>query len=121
MNPSEEFSELNPTPFTDLTVGEIKNALKALFTQRQTMKRQPQPTAPLGSISLREASRLFGIPNGTISRWVSKGLIPVLLRTKNKLHIDRSILEDIIYIYKAEPGQGKRTINKKLVELSRDI
>lgn len=71
---------------------ESKNQKEMVERLHSLTKRQPRGPVPPGSISLREAARKYGIPNPTISRWVKRGLIKVILRTKNWLYIDESDL-----------------------------
>ena len=66
--------------------------------------------APEGGISQSEASRKYGVAQRNISRWVSRGYIPVLLRTRREVYIDESKLVKIIECYKSAPGQVKKTV-----------
>ncbi len=72
--------------------------------------RQPKPEPPDGGISLRSASRKYGIPHPTLSRWVKKGYVPILLRTRNELYVNDALLSQLIKRYRQNPGQGKNTI-----------
>lgn len=72
--------------------------------------RQPKEPTPEGGISIRAGGRKYDIYSPTISRWVEKGLIPVLLRTKNEVYIDEFVLSQLAKRYKQDPGRGKRTI-----------
>jgi hypothetical protein len=83
--------------------------IREMAKKRQRPERQP---APDGSISIREAERKYGISARTISGWVSKGYIPILLRTKNWLYISEAELVKFINLYKTDQGQGKQTIKK---------
>jgi len=65
---------------------------------------------PAVAITLREAERRYGILNSTFCRWVQKGYIPIVLRTKNELFVDEAVLAELAEAYKANPGQGKKTI-----------
>jgi len=73
-------------------------------------KRQPAPPPPEGGISLSAASRVHGVPHPTISRWVKRGLIPIILRTKKELYIDEDITTMVVGLYKKNPGQGKKVL-----------
>ena len=64
---------------------------------------------PEGGISQSEASRKYDIPQQTISRWVLKGYIPVLLRTNKEVYISEASLKELVKRYKENPGQGKKT------------
>jgi len=77
-------------------------------------KRQPRLPPPEGGICLRQASRKYGVPNPTLSIWVKKGYIPILLRTKNELYVDESKLAELIRLYLTSPGQGKNTLKQRL-------
>ena len=58
-------------------------------------------------IGIREASRKFGIPDRTISRWVQKGYIRILQHAGRKIIIDLADVSYCDFIYKQNPGQGK--------------
>ncbi len=87
-----------------------KVVLETVIEERQNHRREPRSQPPEGGISLMAAERKYGINSGTLSRWVKKGLIPVLLRTKNWLYVDEAKLAKVIRQYRENPGQGKRTI-----------
>lgn len=87
-----------------------KVVLETVIEDRQNHKREPRPSPPEGGISLRAAERKYSIPAKTFSRWVTKGLIPVLLRTPNWLYVDEAKLIELIQRYRQNPGQGKKTI-----------
>jgi len=84
--------------------------LLAKMENSTTGKRNGKQPPPEGGISLREAERKYGILQSTISRWVKRGGIPILLRSKNWLYVDEQVLAEIIEKYKQRSGQGKRTI-----------
>lgn len=71
--------------------------------------------APEGGISLSAARRKYKIPQPTISRWVSRGYIPVLVRTNKELYIDEDAIARLAGVYHQNPGQGKRTIKENLL------
>lgn len=48
---------------------------------------------PEGGIGIRQAARKYDIPRSTLSRWASRGLVKILLRTKNWLYIDEDSLK----------------------------
>ncbi len=75
--------------------------------KRQRPERQP---APEGGISIREAERKYSISKSTISTWVSKGYVPVLLRTKNWVYIDETVFSKLVDEYRKDPGRGKKTV-----------
>lgn len=85
----------------------LTSLIKKMAKQRQRPERQP---APEGGISIREAARKYDIDHSTISRWVSRGYIPVLLREKNWVYINEKILVEYINKYKQDAGKGKKTI-----------
>jgi hypothetical protein len=58
--------------------------------------RQKAPPPPIGAISLREASRKYQIANSYLSKLVSRGVLPVILRTKNWLYINEDALKIFI-------------------------
>lgn len=89
-----------------------KMVLETVLEERQNHRRQPKPPAPEGGISIRAASRQYEIPHPTLSRWVKKGYIPILLRTKNELYISEDKVVELVSRYKLAPGQGKYTLKK---------
>ena len=90
-----------------------KDKLKMVIdTLANNRKRESAPPAPEGGISLRAASRKYGIPNQTLSRWVKKGLIPTITRTRNELYADELALAEQAAEYLKNPGRGKWTIKK---------
>ena len=98
--------EINETPEV------VTKVLRQVEVRIENNKRQPRPPAPEGGISLSSAERKYKVPNPTICRWVKKGYIPILLRTKRELYIHEKILADLIRQYLINPGQGKRTTKK---------
>jgi hypothetical protein len=64
-------------------------------------------------IGVREASRKYGIPNQTISRWLSKGYIKLLYAEGQKKYLSE---QDVAYcadIYQSSGGkQGKWLMSK---------
>ena len=87
----------------------LTSLIKKMAKQRQRPERQP---APEGSISIREAARKYDVDFRTISRWVSKGYIPTVLRTNNWVYIEEKALKELVVKYKQEPGRGKKTIKR---------
>ena len=85
----------------------VSSLIKKMARQRQRPERQP---APEGSISIREAARKYNIVHSTISRWVSRGYIPVLLRDKNWVYVNECVLVEYINKYKQNSGKGKKTV-----------
>lgn len=63
------------------------------------------------SIWISNAARKYDIPNPTIVRWVSKGIIRRLGTDKNKVLIDQADMAYCAEIYHAHRGQGKRLFN----------
>ncbi|MFA6307091.1 MAG: helix-turn-helix domain-containing protein [Patescibacteria group bacterium] len=74
--------------------------------------RQPKPEPPVGGICINQASHKYDIPQQTLSRWVQRGLIPVLVETRNEKYVDESVLAERVRQYKANPGKGKRNFEK---------
>lgn len=95
---------------TGIPTEDVEIVVKQIITDRNNNRRKPKPSPPEGSISILAASRKYDIPHGTISRWVKKGLIPILLETRNWLYVDEVKLAEVIQRYKQNPGQGKKTI-----------
>lgn len=91
-------------------IKESETPEEAVNKLRNLPKRQPRPPAPEGGISLSAASRKYGVPHPTLSRWTKRGYIPVLLRTRKELYVKESALIEIIRIYKKDPGQGKKVL-----------
>ena len=74
-----------------------------------TRKRNGKQPPPEGGISIRAAERKYRVACQTISRWVQRGLIPVIIRQENYTYIDEGTLADVVANYKKAPGRGKRT------------
>lgn len=87
----------------------LKMAEKDIINRR----RQPAPLPPAGSISQSEGARKYFVSQGLISRWVSAGYIPVILRTNKEVYIDESKLAEIAKVFLKKPGRGRRTVQKK--------
>jgi hypothetical protein len=87
--------------------------LDYVIKEAEKKRRQPAPPAPIGGISQSAASRKFGVPQRTISRWVQSGDIPVLKRTNREVYIDETICKKKAEIYLKNPGQGKRSASKE--------
>lgn len=68
------------------------------------------------AISISAAARKYNIPQGTISRWVSKGYIKKMGMDKNRVLIDESDIATVADIYRKDPGHGRSTV-KKLVDV----
>ncbi|OGN90742.1 MAG: hypothetical protein A2Z70_01300 [Chloroflexi bacterium RBG_13_48_17] len=77
-------------------------------------RRSKNPPPPPGSISIRAASRKYGVPSPTISRWVNKQLVPVVSETPNYKYIEEAALAEVVRKYReAGPGQGKQTLRAR--------
>ncbi|MCW4004957.1 MAG: helix-turn-helix domain-containing protein [Candidatus Bathyarchaeota archaeon] len=63
------------------------------------------------SISIREASRKYNVPNPTISRWVRRGLIKIIARINNKIMIDEADVAYCADIRSQNPGAGRWLFN----------
>jgi len=72
--------------------------------------RKPAPEPPEGGISQSAASRKYKVRQETISRWVAKEYIPVMLRTKREVYVEESALAELVKKYRQDPGQGKKTV-----------
>lgn len=74
---------------------------------------RPAPSARLGKvdgIGIREASRKYNVPNRTISRWVERGLIRVLVEPEKRGQATLIYEPDLVAIlpqYTGERGRGK--------------
>jgi len=90
--------------------GITENILKEAAERIKSNGRKPAPAPPKGGISLSAAGRKYKILQQTISRWVSKGYIPVLLRTKREVYVEESALAELVEKYRQDPGQGKKTV-----------
>lgn len=95
---------------TKLPAEAVEKVIQQIIANKSNHKRELKPPAPVGGIAIRSAARIYKIHSATISRWVTRGLIPILLRTKNEVYIDESVIKEIAKRYKASPGRGKRTI-----------
>ena len=62
-------------------------------------------------IWISDAARKYDIPNPTIVRWVSKGIIKRLGTDKNKVLIDQADMAYCAEIYHHHRGQGKWLFN----------
>lgn len=58
-------------------------------------------------ITIREASRQFGIPARTISRWAQKDDITTLRRTKREVYVDKADVAYAAEIRRQKPGAGR--------------
>lgn len=77
-------------------ITESKTPEEAVGKLHSLHKRQPRPPAPEGGISLRAAARKYGLDNGTLSRWVSRGWVSIITRTPNWLYIDECNLIRVV-------------------------
>jgi hypothetical protein len=94
--------------------GISKVVLETVIEERQNHRRQPKPEPPEGGITLRAAERKYGISCATLSRWTTKGYIPVLLRTNKELYLHEEIVAKLATAYNQGRGQGKWTIKQIL-------
>ena len=106
----QEASTIAEERNTDIT-GEI---LREAADRIQNNGRKKAPPVPEGGVSQSEASRKYEIRQDQISRWVSKGYLPIKLRTNREVYVDEDILIELVKCYKKDPGQGKKTITKSL-------
>ena len=64
--------------------------------------------APVGSLSLREASVKYGVPIGTLSGWVSKGLIRKVREPERRGQPLLLVEADVAQVASAyRPGRGR--------------
>jgi hypothetical protein len=94
----------------------LRNVLAELepeiMADKASRRRPPRPPAPTGGISISEGSRRYNIPHPTISRWVSNGYIPILLRTRYELFIQESRLAELAVVYQGNPGRGSWAVKQ---------
>lgn len=86
----------------------VEETEKDLIKQR----RLPSPPDPEGGISIRAAERKYRIASATISRWVKKTFVPVLLETANEKFIDEAKLIKLVEAYRQCPGRGTWAVKK---------
>lgn len=111
----EKYRRLAPEISSDTGVPKdaIEKVLTAMETRMSQCRRQKNPPPPPGSISLSAATRKYNVYLSTIQRWVKRGLIPVVLRSRRYKYIDESKLVETIKRYRKNPGQGKQTLRTK--------
>jgi hypothetical protein len=63
------------------------------------------------NISIGDASRKYKIPHPTISRWVKRGIIPLLGYRGNRTLIDEADIAYCSEIYHKRGGSGKWIFN----------
>lgn len=59
----------------------------------------------------RKAAKIYNIPYGTISTWISKNLIKIVGREKNRILLDEQDVAYCAEIYNERRGQGKWVFN----------
>jgi len=91
-----------------------RRIMEAIEERIKSNRRHPAPQPPVGGISIRAASRKYGMRHTTIVRWVKEGFIPVILETKNEKFINEKITIAIIHKFKSFTGEGRKTIRKVL-------
>ena len=106
-----------------INTGEIKTAsvngetvvseasVRELTPKEQLPENTRQASLKNTSIWISNAARKYDIPNPTIVRCVSKGIIRRLGTDKNKVLIDQADMAYCAEIYHAHRGQGKRLFN----------
>lgn len=62
-------------------------------------------------ITLRDASRMYHVPVGTISRWTNRGLITVIERTDREVYLDRADIAYCAEIRAERQGAGHTLFN----------
>ena len=63
-------------------------------------------------ITVRKASRQYGVPSPTISRWTARGLITVLERTAREIYLDQADVAYCAEIHRRNGGAGKWLFNE---------
>jgi predicted site-specific integrase-resolvase len=58
-------------------------------------------------IHIGAASRKYGIPHGTISRWVQRGVLKQIGKQKNRVLLDEQEVAYCAAVYQANQGQGR--------------
>ena len=58
-------------------------------------------------IHVREASRKYGVPHPTISRWVQRGIIRVIGQEANRVLIDEADTAYCVEVWRANRGSGR--------------
>lgn len=99
---------------TNLPTEAVEKVFVQAMVRAENNKRQPVPPPPEGGISLSDAKRKYGVSHQTLSRWVKRGYIQILLRTNKELYISKAELGKIAEAYLKNPGQGKRTLKRYL-------
>jgi hypothetical protein len=62
---------------------------------------------------MRAAARHYGIPNQTISRWASRGIIRIVSRTAREIYLDNADMAYCAEIYfTRRASQGRWLFNK---------
>jgi hypothetical protein len=109
---------VEPKPRKRITFQEILEVAKPSMTAQELVaelrdrRRAPRtkPCGPPGSISLSEAARRYGVRQSTLSRWVPRFHIPIVLETANEKFVDEAVLLAYIRKYLENPGRGKKTV-----------
>jgi hypothetical protein len=117
---------LTPTDLDQFTKAGLKNLVKRgivrvsmdiTLTELETMTKDELPeyqkhTKLIGkSISISEAARKYKIPNGTVVRWVQRGIIRRLGTEKNRVLIDEADVAYCAEIRSQNPGAGRWLFN----------
>jgi hypothetical protein len=58
-------------------------------------------------ISIRDAARKYDVHHPTVSRWVTRGVIKVLRRDKNRIMVDEADVAYAASVAHSRPGRGK--------------
>jgi len=54
------------------------------------------------------ASEKYGVPTGTISKWIKRGWVKVIRRSTKRVWLDEASFAFMANRYKISPGQGKK-------------
>ncbi len=90
----------------------LKRLGQDVLIDKEKRRRKQRPPAPEGGISLSDASRKYGIPHPTISRWVKAKYVTKLLDDGWIVYIKESEIAYLAKAYKADPGRGSWVIRK---------
>jgi len=95
---------------TKVKTKDVERVLKAVELRIENGRRKPKTPPPKDGISLRKASKKYDIPDRTIGRWAKRGLVPILLATKNEVYIDEIAFANIAKTYKARSNSKRRAL-----------
>lgn len=94
---------------TNLPSETVQRVIETLIERGKKRQRKPRAPAPVGGISLREASRKYKIPHSTIWNWVNTKVVDIVQEQSNWLFISDSQVAKLAANYK--PGRGRKPRN----------